>query len=197
MGLSIINAARYNQILTQRNRQSVAAKYRHLNGAGFRIVSRLVNNTSQGSSNRFVTLCHTQRTSIISDVCNEFTFDTFHCGNLGVDIIGNSLCGRNIIVGSICRNLSNSCFIQLYELHAIPNVHGVVCHAEINNALNLTSCGQGRHHLSAFGVLSCTLKQLPRIGREVQCVHVFWSKGIVPCFRTIRKFYLCHIFPPY
>lgn len=100
-------------------------------------------------------------------------------------------------LGSICRDLCNSLLIQLHKLYTIPDMHGVVSHAEVDNTLYLTSSRQGRHHLSALSVLSCTLKQLQRIGRKVQCIHVFWSKGIVPCFRTIRKFYLCHIFPPY
>jgi len=155
-----------------------------------------MNNACQSSGNRLVILCHTDNAILIGDVGDIQTLLLLNSLDFCLHIVCDSLSGRDIIIGGIRWDLCNSLLIQLHELHAIPNMHGVVSHAEVDDALNLTRCGQGRHHLSALSVLSSALKHLQRIGRKVQCVQIFRSQSIISRFRTIRKFYFCHIFPP-
>ena len=159
MSLGVIDTTLDYQVLSKCNRQSVATKDWQLDCAGLCIIRGLMNNASQSSGNRFIAFCHAQNASVIGDICNKFTLNIFHFSNLRIDIISDSFGGWNIIVGcSICRDLSYCGFIQLHKLHPVPDVHTIIRHAEINNALNLAGRRQSRNHLTCLCIFRSSFK---------------------------------------
>ena len=87
LGRSIVSAALDNHILAQIDGQLIAAKHRHLDGAGLGIIGGRMDNTSQRGGNRGIALGNTQDTSIIGDIGNKHTLTANNLSHLATDII--------------------------------------------------------------------------------------------------------------
>nr|DAG67727.1 MAG TPA: hypothetical protein [Caudoviricetes sp.] len=191
--LGVVSTAGHNQILAQRNGQFIAAKYRQLNGAGACVISRCMHNAGQGSSNRVATLGNTQHALIVGNISNKLALNALNGLDLSVDVIGNSLGGRHIVVAGVgSRDLSHGGLVQLDIAGAIEHMQGKVTGAHINNALHLAGTRQGAHQLAALGVFNCALKNLQSVSQKIQGVVVLCLQGFKVSFGAIIKFYFCH-----
>ena len=104
-----------------------------------------MNHSGQSGLYRFTVLGNIQHAVVcfISDICNKESFFTLNCGNLCIDVISNSLCGRHIVIGCpVIRNLSNNWAIQLDKISTVPNVKCEISCFNVNNTLDLVSLWQ-------------------------------------------------------
>ena len=152
-----------------------------------------MHNASQGGSNGVAALGNTQHPIIVGNIGNKHTLASNNALNLGINVVGNSLCGRHIVIAGVgSRDLSYGGLVQLDIAGAIEHMQGKVAGAHINNALHLAGSRQGAYQFAALGVFNCALKNLQGVSQKIQGVVVLYLQGFKVSFGTIIKFYFCH-----
>ena len=145
---------------------------------------------------RSTVLCHAQSAGSrgVGDIRNKQTFLALGRGDLSVHIVSHSFGGGQAVIACVrLGNLSHNRAIQLHKLSAVPDMEGVVSHADIQQALNLAACRQSAHQFAALGVLICTLENLARVCNKIQSVGIFGSQLVIIRFCTIAKIYISHL----
>ena len=198
LGHSIVSAALDNHILTKIDSQLIAAKHRHLDGAGLGIIGGRMDNTSQRGGNRGIALGNTQDTSIIGDISNKHTLAADNLSHLAADIISNSLGAGDVVIGCAGgRDRSNDLLGHLNKITAIEGMDSHLRGLDIKNALlTILSGRQVFNDTNALGILNRTLEQLMRIRSKIQGTGFLDLQSLVVSVLTKTKIHVCHIFSP-